>query len=366
MTAATHPTRRRAPRGFVILAGALFRAFVRDRAFLFFTVMFPLLFLVVLGGIFGQQTTSKTKVLEIGSVSLLDRAEPRQRSQLEAAFQIVKTGSRDAALAQVREGDAAAAIEQRGGRLVLHISAADQVRSQLVVNVMQGVVTAENLRATGRPPMFSMTARQVEDQALKPIQFLTPGILGWALASACLFGAATTLVNWRTKGILRRLRLAPVSIRSLFAAQVVVTLGITIVQLIVFLSVARLPFFGLRLEQYWWMAIPVVLAGGLAFLSIGMVVGAWAKTQESAQAAAQLLILPMAFLGGSFFPLEFAPGWLRAISYGLPIRYVNEGMLNVLARGQGPLSVLPHIGVLLALAVVGALIAARLFRWDPH
>ncbi|MFI0485099.1 ATP-binding cassette domain-containing protein [Actinomadura sp. 9N215] len=73
---------------------------------------------------------------------------------------------------------------------------------------------------------------------------------------------------------------------------------------------------------------------------------------------------PLAFLGGSFFPLDATPGWMRALSYVFPLRYLNEGMLNVMGRGLGPTSALPQIGILLGVAVVGGLVAMRLFRWD--
>jgi ABC-2 type transport system permease protein len=112
------------------------------------------------------------------------------------------------------------------------------------------------------------------------------------------------------------------------------------------------------------MAIPVVIVGTLAFMAIGLVAGAIAKTQQAATAIANLVILPMAFLGGAFIPLDYAPAWIRQISYVMPLRYLVTGMQNVMARGEGPVSALPAIGVLLALTAVLTLIAVRSFRWD--
>ncbi|MFD0855512.1 ABC transporter permease, partial [Actinomadura adrarensis] len=146
--------------------------------------------------------------------------------------------------------------------------------------------------------------------------------------------------------------------------RVTVSVGIALVQLALFLLVAQLPLFDLQLQGAWWMCVPIVLAGVLAFLAIGMVIGAWARTQEAAQTVGQLVVLPMAFLGGSFFPLDASPPWMQAISHVFPLRYLNEAMMDVMARGQGPLSALPEIGVLLAIAVAGTLVALRLFRWD--
>ena len=343
---------------FRSLVRAMFLGFVRDRRALVFTVLFPLFFLLLFGGLFKNQSSSKTSVLEVGNVAAIDQAAPPQRAELDAVLKITKVTDAAAAADKVKKGDDAAAISQQGGRVVIDYSAADQVRAQVVLNAMQ------DLSRSGAPPAFQVSQRQVEDKSLKPIQFYTPGLLGWAIASAAMFGASATLVTWRTKGTLRRIRLAPVATTGVFGARIGVSLGIALVQMALFIGVATNSFFGLKLSNYWWMAIPLVLCGSLAFLSIGLLIGAWATTQESAQTITQLVVLPMAFLGGSFFPLDITPRWLQIIANIFPLKHLNAAMLNVMVRGQGPASVLPQIGILLAFALVASLLAARLFRWE--
>jgi ABC-2 type transport system permease protein len=341
----------------------MYLSFKRDRRALFFTLLFPLMFLVIFAAIFGSQTTSKVDIVQIGSVPILDQAMRSQ--ELKDVLKVTKTEDRAAAIKKVRKGDTTAAVEldPATDKLVIHFSKADQVKTAGVQAILGAVVNQANLE--GRKGRYEVVDEAVEDNSLKAIQFLTPGMLGWALSSAGLFGAAQTLVTWRTKGILRRLRLSPVPIRNVFAARVVVSLGVALVQAAVFFAVAVL-FFGLKLTGYWWMSIPVVLAGVTAFLAIGMIVGAWAKTQDSAQSVIQLIVFPMVFLGGSFFPLDTAPQWLQTVSWIVPLRYLNDGMLKVVGRGLGPMSVLPDIGVLLAIAAVASLVAVRLFRWDDR
>jgi ABC-type multidrug transport system permease subunit len=349
---------------FQSLARAMFLGFRRDRGALFFTIALPLFFLLIIGGLFAKQSTPKSKVLEIGSVGVLDQMPADMRAGFEKSLKITRIADRDAALSKVKKGDYDAALEQNGDQVLIHFSAADQVKSGTAQGQVDGLVQAANQAASGRAPKYTLQAQQVEDKSLKPIQYITPGILGWALASAGMFGASTTLVTWRTKGILRRLRLSPVPIRTLFTARVAVSLGIALVQTALFIGVATLPFFGLELTHYWWMAIPMVLAGVLAFLAIGMLIGAWAKSQEAAQGVTQMVVLPMAFLGGSFFPIDQAPRWLRVVTEIFPLRHLNDGMVKVIARGAGPASVLPEIGVLLAFALVATIIAVRVFRWE--
>ncbi len=351
--------------GFKSLSWAMYLGFRRDGRAMFFSLLFPLTFLVLFGTLFGHATTAKVKVIEIGSVPVLDQAVRQGGADLAKVLTITRYADRSAALAKVGKGDQDGAVEQRGDTVTVHYSAADRVKAGTVQSIVGSIVESANVAASARPPTFTLAAPvQVEDSSLKAIQFITPGMLGWALSSAAMFGAAQTLVSWRTKGILRRLRLSPVPIRNVFAARVTVSLGVALVQTAVFLFVAQLPMFGLKLTGSWWMSIPVVLAGVMAFLSIGMVIGAWAKTQDSAQTVIQMVVFPMVFLGGSFFPLDNAPQWLQTVSYLVPLRYLNEGMLNVMGRGLGPASALPQIGVLLAITLVASLVGIRLFRWD--
>ncbi len=350
--------------GLRSLSAAMFRGFVRDRVALVFTILIPVLFLLLFGSIYKTTSAPRVSVVEVGRVSLLDQAAAGSHGQLAKVMSITRTGSLAAALEDVRKGTDDAAVFQQGRTVVLRYSIADQVTAGVVQAVFASIVQQANQAATGRPPAYQLTAAQVEDKSLKPIQYVAPGLLGWAIASGATFGAAITLVSWRETKLLRRLRLSPVSTASVVTARIGVSVVVALVQLAAFLAIATTPYFGLKLTASWWMAIPVVLVGTLAFMSIGLLAGAIAKTQQAATAIANLVILPMAFLGGAFIPLDYAPAWIRQVSYVMPLRYLVTGMQNVMARGEGPASALPAIGVMLALAGVLTLIAVRVFRWD--
>lgn len=76
------------------------------------------------------------------------------------------------------------------------------------------------------------------------------------------------------------------------------------------------------------------------------------------------MVLPLAFLGGSFLPIDSAPKWLRVVTEIFLLRHLNEGVLRVMARGGGPASVLPQTGILLGFALAATIIAIRVFRWE--
>jgi ABC-2 type transport system permease protein len=93
-------------------------------------------------------------------------------------------------------------------------------------------------------------------------------------------------------------------------------------------------------------------------------VGAVARTEEAAQAMVNFVILPMAFVSGSFFAVSQMPSWLQTASLALPLRHLTDGMLDVLVRGKGPGALLVPATVLAGFALALTLVAMRVFRWD--
>ena len=348
---------------FRAVAVAIIKGFLRDRAAVFFALVFPLMFLVLFGGVFGDPAQSRSELVQVGAVPLLDEMPADARAAFRQSFHLTRTTDRAEALAKVRTGDADAAIEMSGSTLVAHYTQTDAVKAAVTQGTLRAFVDAANVAATGRPPAYTLRTERVEDDSLRTIQFVTPGLLGWAVAMSAAFGAAATLQGWRQSKLLRRLQLSPVSTGTIVSARVVVTVLVALVQLVVFVGLG-VAAFGLTLTGSWWMAVPLLVAGTLSFMALGLLAGAIAKTTEGAVNMANFLVLPMAFLSGSFFPLEGAPRWLQVVSQLLPLRHLNDGMLDVMVRGEGPSAALLPIGILLAFAVVLTGLAARLFRWD--
>jgi ABC-2 type transport system permease protein len=348
---------------FISLARAILKGFVRDRQAVFFSIFFPLMFLVLFGGIFTNQSQSKIDVIEVGRVGLIDDLPRQAQVAFNQAFTTKKSAKLSAALQQVRDGDVALAIQQRHDQVLVHYSGADAVLAATAQGTLQSFVQAANVAATGHPPTYTYTSQRVEDTSLKAIQFVTPGLLGWAIATSSTFGAAATLTGWRSKKLLRRLRLAPVSTRSVVAARIGVTVLIALMQTAIFLGLAAAAF-GLRLSNWWWMAVPLLICGTLSFMALGLLAGSIAKTVEGATSLANIFVLPMAFLSGSFFPLDNAPKWLDVVSHLLPLRHLNDGMLDVMVRGKGPSAVVMPMLILVGFAAVVLLVASRFFNWE--
>ena len=348
---------------FWALSVAIARGFLRDKAAVFFAILFPLMFLVLFGGLFSDQDQSKVELIEVGDVSFVENLPSGAKEAFDDTFEVSHSDDLDDALEEVKKGDADVAIEQRGDTLIAHYTQTEQVKAAITQGTLRAFVDGSNVAASGQPPKYDFQAERVEDDSLSTIQFFTPGLLGWAVAMSASFGAAATLQGWRQSKLLRRLQLSPVSTRTIVGARVAVTVAIALAQLAIFLGIGSAAF-GLTLTDSWWMSIPLLVVGTLCFMAIGLLAGAIAKTAEGAVNMANFFVLPMAFLSGSFFPLDTAPGWLRAFSNVLPLKHMNEGMMDVMVRGSGPSAALVPIAILAGFAIVVTLLAAKLFRWE--
>lgn len=343
---------------FKSLAVAGLKGFYRDKATLFFAFIFPLMFLVVFGLIFRDAGAEKIKLGVVGNgpvIVALDRT---------GAVAFERFNDLDAAVRKVRDGDLPAMVAERGETVTLRFAASDAIRAGTVRGIVEGVVSQVNQVETGQPPKYRVDATNVEDSSLKPIQYITPGLMSWGVAVTATFGAALTLVAWRKKQVLRRIRLAPVNVSTVLSSRILVTFGVAIVQAAIFIGIGSLPLFGLQLTGTWWLAIPVFLLGILAFFAIGMLVGSFCKTEEAATGAANIVVLPMAFLSGTFFPIDQAPDWLQGVSKVFPLRHMNDGIMDFLVRGQSASALLVPCLVLIGFTLALGVISARVFQWE--
>jgi ABC-2 type transport system permease protein len=206
--------------------------------------------------------------------------------------------------------------------------------------------------------------RDVEGTGYSYINYIAPGVLSWGVANAALFGVSFTLMQWRNDDLLRLIRMTPTPLRAVLGSRIALAQVIGVLQAALFVGVAVLPVFGLHLSARWPLALPVLALGIAAFLALGVVVGSRAQTPEAVAAIANCIMVPMAFVSGSFYPLDMMPGWLRAFSQALPLRYVNDG-IAVAVAGRGDLG---DYGIacaaLVGFTVLFAAIGLRVFRWS--
>jgi ABC-2 type transport system permease protein len=96
----------------------------------------------------------------------------------------------------------------------------------------------------------------------------------------------------------------------------------------------------------------------LAAVNLGIFVSSFAKNELQAVQFIPLLLLPQIFLDGMFWPVSTLPDYLQALSYIMPLTYVNDALQGIMVRGYGLGAVWFDLAVLLAFAILMVVLSA--------
>ena len=109
------------------------------------------------------------------------------------------------------------------------------------------------------------------------------------------------------------------------------------------------------------LALPVLGLVGVTFASLALVFNALAKGYDFFSYYFTLVITPMTFLSGVYFPMSQMPPWLQAAGEVLPLTAAVE-IVRPLVLGEMPVRIVRPLVVLLAYAAAGYYLALVLTR----
>jgi ABC-2 type transport system permease protein len=196
-------------------------------------------------------------------------------------------------------------------------------------------------------------------------QALLAGLVGYGCANTAFAGLAIQLVIRRESGILKRLRGTPLPASTYIAALLVSTLVVFALQTIVLFVLGRV-LYGTPFPHAVGSLVATVVIGAAAFAGIGVAAASLIRSAEGSSAVVNFVLLPMAFLTGSFGPTRHYPAFLRAIGDVLPLKYLIDILNAVYLHGEGLWTKPAAIGVLSAWGATGLAVATLKFRWEPR
>jgi ABC-2 type transport system permease protein len=196
-------------------------------------------------------------------------------------------------------------------------------------------------------------------------QGLLSGLIGYGCANTAFAGLAITLVLRREQAILKRLRATPLPASTYVASLLVSTLVVFALQTAVLFGLGR-AFYGTPFPSAIGSLILAVIVGSLIFAALGVATASLIHSREGASAVVNFILLPMAFLTGSFGPTRHYPSFLRAIGDVLPLKYFVDLMNAMYLQGHAIWTKPLDLGVLAVWGLGGLLVAVFKFRWEPR
>jgi len=161
-------------------------------------------------------------------------------------------------------------------------------------------------------------------------QFMFPGIIGMTVLMSS-FMAGVSVVWDREFGFLKEVLVAPISRASVVVGKTLGSATIALLQGSLILLFA--PLIGVSLSIWTvLLLLPLMLLLSASMGSLGILLATRIRSMEAFQAVMQMLMFPMVFLSGVFFPTEGLPTWMSVLvkinpaTYGVaPIRQVMLG-----------------------------------------
>src|SRR5688500_2392929 len=153
--------------------------------------------------------------------------------------------------------------------------------------------------------------------------FIVPGLIMLSLFTESIFNASFGIYFPRFTGTIFELLSAPVSYLEIVIGYVGAAATKSIILGFIILATAGL-FVPLEIKHPVWMLMFLVLTS-ITFSLFGFIIGIWADGFEKLQIIPLLVITPLTFLGGSFYPISVLPPVWQTVTLFNPVVYLISG-----------------------------------------
>ena len=398
------------------------KLFVSDRAALFFSILFPFLFIVlfnfILAGVGGQDErlvinfatreppsgmsnqiiaaleTKDESALKPGEAKIVwlkdyDKAKQAVADKKLSGFIAFPEDFSEAVLMGYgtqleviyNPSDPQATAALKG----VAQSIASEVGIQHVVdNTVIGLLVGKELAAPGsagdlaqsirvmltgqtgqtpQSPMITFATQKVgEVSAENPSNYVIPGYLVMFVFMTATFAGAQ-IVRERQNHTLERLMASSAKRTTILGGIFAGTAARALVQMVIFWTLGVVVFkidLGVAPAAVFLLSILTVLMSA----AFGMMLSTFVKTERSASSIGTLTSLILAPLGGCWWPLFITPRWMQFIAKFTPHGWATTGFDKLLAFGADFKSVVPEMLMLAVFALAFGLIAILKFRTE--
>lgn len=352
------------------------RRFFRDRLAIFFTIAFPLIFLFIFGGIFGKQSDLSFKVSVINQsqtefakdyMSQLEQSKvfkiDQQAKDMESANEKISKSEIDAAIVLNENFGKPNSAAIPSGEVKVVYTQSNEQAAQTLQSVLQAQLKEINQQFVKVETPFTVTTEQSNQKSLSRFDYTFAGLVGFAIIGLGIFGPINVFPELKKQGILRRLHTTPLRVYQYFISNAASQAIIGLLTITIMFAVAVVVFNLNVVGNVLALALFCVL-GIICILGIGLSIGGWARNERQAAPLGNLIVFPMIFLSGTFFPRFLMPEWLQTLSNYLPLTPIIDGIRLIATEGKTLIEVAPQISLIAVWTIVIYLIAFRVFRWE--
>jgi ABC-2 type transport system permease protein len=368
-------------RAMLAITKASLRAIFRSPSAVIFSLGFPLVFILVFGFIGGGGTSVTIalkdpsdssnyviRALTAGIVKIRKKDDKDNLlAQKDSSFiknELVK--GRIAAIISIDSSQSPAGFTQYKIFTQTSSASADQYPI-LRMALAQTIQMIEDRRI---PDQFKMISVQqlpnLPGREYTMIDFILPGMLGFSLLSAAVFGVAFVFFNLRQTLVLKRFYATPINRKNIVFGEALSRVCFQLLTSVIIILVGHYLFHFTLVNGLSTFLEMMVLSflGLVVFMGFGFIISSVAKNESSIPPFANIFTLPQFLLGGTFFQTTAFPVWLQKFCEILPLKQLNDAMRNVAFEGASLMDCGKQIGILLLWGVIIYAVAVKTFKWE--
>jgi ABC-2 type transport system permease protein len=344
----------------VQLTLARLREFYREPAAVFWVYGFPLLLAVALGVAFRNQPVERIRVditATPGATAAAESLREKLATDPRLDLTVVSAEEGRNRLRTAKTDLVVSASDEPGAMHRQYLLEPNRPESVLARNAVDNVLL--RTAAPGVPTPVEVT---IDEPGGRYIDFLIPGLIGTNLMGGGLWGVGFVTVDMRVRKLLKRFLATPMRKRDFLFSLMLSRLVFTLVEILILIGFAYLVF-DIRVRGSLPAFLALLVAGGLCFAGIGLLVACRAKTIETVSGLMNAVMLPMYVLSGVFFSSDRFPDVMQPLVQALPLTPLNDGLRAVMNDGAGFEAVAVPLALLAAWGIVSFALALRFFRW---
>ncbi len=332
-----------------------FKAFLREPAIIFWSIIFPLAIAGVLGIAFNQSEEAVRKVAVVNNEYVSNSQNIKLLQDQEHVQFDFFYGSFDSVQLSMKRGDI---------NLFVEVGPSDSLIFNFDPKNAEGRMTylmLENklLSATQISPA---SVRPITDLGSRYIDFLIPGLIALGIMNSCIWGIGWNLIEYRIKKLMRRMVATPMKRTYFLLAKIISRAVLCSIEAILLFFFAYFVF-GVTMQGSLLAFILVFLAGIMAFAGIAVVASSRVSNNQEANGIINAVVLPMTILSGIFFSYRGFPDWAVAIIEKLPLTMLSDAIRAIFNEGAGLQDVIGQIIGLVLIGFITLALGLRIYKW---
>jgi hypothetical protein len=250
-----------------------------------------------------------------------------------------------------------------------------EVRLMRALVAMNGHLVEHAVKTNGAAPTEAALAALMEEpdpvtlqssfagRKPRPVGFglsLPGNLVMYLFLNLLMFGGAS-VANERRSGVLRRLAVNPVTRGELVFGKLYGLELLGGAQIVFFMLVGQY-LLGVNVRENLFGIVLILLVFSWVAASVGVLIGSLIRAEEKVIGVGLLVALPMAALGGCWWPIEIVPRFLQVAALATPTGWALSGLHQLITFGGGLAQAGKAIAVLVAFGAAANAAAMRFFR----